>query len=455
MQFSTIRQILSYAADNFGLQVLETWRFRRDVNRALDLTEKWHQRECPLKAPLVMWLVLTLMLYRSLSIVNVVKKLLHQYRVEFPRLPLNAITPEAACHARARLGVEPMRVLFETQAARIKPVELFHELTVWAVDGTNADVPDTPANEAQFGRRKSPRGETAFPQMGAVCLTETSTRQIGAVVLTPCQTPERESVLSMLGRLDGDDLLLMDRGISAAWLFSKCRDHSLHFLGRIESGWKPLKKKRLDDGDFLVSVKGKIPVKQRCGKEKWAKLELRMIEYQVGKCEKVRLLTDLLDAKEYPAKELAKLYHSRWESEIAYDELKNHLAPASLLFRSKSPDGVLQEAYALFALYNMIRELMAKAGKLHNVDPLEISFVETIQVIKDTTPRFQAARTERQGSQILRQMLKDIAECRNPRPRRNRQCPRVVKRKMSNFKVKRKGCHEKFFDIEKELKLVG
>lgn len=454
MKFDTIRQFLSYAADNLGFQILETKEFRKDVNRALDLTGKWHQRECPLKSPLMMWFVLALMLYRSLSIANVLRKFLHQYREEFPRLPLNAITPEATCHARSRLGVEPLRILFETQAARIKPIRLFHKLRVLAVDGTSFSVPDTPANEGHFGRPKAARGETAFPQISAVCLTETSTRQVGAVVFTPYGAGERKSVLSMLDRLDKSDLLLMDRGISAGWLFSECMERKLHFLGRISAAWKPQVMKRLGAGDSLVSVRGNIPKEYRSGRKNAVKLELRMIEYRIAGNETVRLLTDLLDFEEYPALELAKLYHSRWECELAFDELKNHLAPAALLFRSKSPDGILQEGYALFALYNMIRKLMAKAGELHNLNPLEISFVETIQVIKETTPRFQAATTDRQRSQVVRQMLRDVADCRNLRPRRKRQWPRVVKRKMSNFKLKRKDCTEKQLDFEKELRLV-
>lgn len=455
MEFATIRKTLSYAAENLSVQILQTDNFNKDVHHALDESGRWHQRECPLKAPFMMWFVLALMLYRSISIANVLKMLLHQFRSKFPCLPLNAINPEAACHARARLGVEPMRIFFEAQADRIQPVKLFHGLQVWSVDGTSFNIPDTPANEARFRRPKASRGETAFPQMGAVCLTETSTRQIGAVVFTPYQSGERESIFSMLNRLGGSDLLLMDRGISGAWLFAECQERSLHFLGRISAGWKPKEKKLLGNGDFIVSVKGRIPkYLRRCGKNK-VELELRMIEYRIGENESIRLLTNLLDPVEYPALELARLYHSRWECELAYDELKNHLGSAqTLLFRSKTPDGVLQEAYGLLSLYNMIRGLMVEAGNVHNIDPLEISFVETIQVIKNTTSYFQTATFQRQRAQILEQMLKDIAECRNPRPRRSRQYPRVVKRKMSKFKLKRKDCHQKYFDFEKNLKLV-
>jgi len=320
---------------------------------------------------------------------------------------------------------------------------------------------DAPA-EAHFGRPKASRGKTAYPQIEAVTLVETSTRQILDIVFTRCDFSERLGVLKLRDRLIKNGLLLMDRGISATWLFADCLRRGIHILGRISSSWKPHVIKRLGPGDFLVTVTGEIPKELRNGKKEKVKvkLTLRMIEYKIGGNVTVRLLTDLLDSKEYPALELAVLYHNRWECELSYDEIKNHLASAAsstqdLVFRSKTPEGVLQEGYALAALYNMIRGLMAEAGKLHDVNPLEISFVETVQIIKDTTPRFQAAATEEQRSRIFRQMLEDIAECRNIRPRRPRQNPRVVKRKMSSFKLKRKGDRQKFFDIKRDMKLVG
>jgi len=108
-----------------------------------------------------------------------------------------------------------------------------------------------------------------------------------------------------------------------------------------------------------------------------------------------------------------------------YDELKNHLSTNAagsqdLLFRSKNPDGVLQEAYALVAMYNIIRGLMSRAGQLYDVNPLDISFVETVEVMKDTTPRFQSATTDELRVKILCRILRDIAECVNKRPLRNR-----------------------------------
>ena len=43
-----------------------------------------------------------------------------------------------------------------------------------------------------------------------------------------------------------------------------------------------------------------------------------------------RLITAILDPEPAPARELAALYHERWEIETALDELKTHLrGPAS------------------------------------------------------------------------------------------------------------------------------
>ncbi|MFF0476398.1 hypothetical protein [Streptomyces sp. NPDC004284] len=38
--------------------------------------------------------------------------------------------------------------------------------------------------------------------------------------------------------------------------------------------------------------------------------------------------TTLLDPEQYPAAELVALYRERWESELAFDEIKNPPAPA-------------------------------------------------------------------------------------------------------------------------------
>jgi hypothetical protein len=62
----------------------------------------------------------------------------------------------------------------------------------------------------------------------------------------------------------------------------------------------------------------------------------------------VHLGTSLLDTEQYPADELIALYRQRWEIELAFDEIKNHLGPGGPL-RSRTPEAVRQELWALDA----------------------------------------------------------------------------------------------------------
>ena len=77
-----------------------------------------------------------------------------------------------------------------------------------------------------------------------------------------------------------------------------------------------------------------------------------MIEYQLSGVADAEplyrlLLTTVLDAEDAPARELAALYHERWEIETAFDELKTHLRGARIVLRSKTPELVRQEFFGL------------------------------------------------------------------------------------------------------------
>ena len=76
-----------------------------------------------------------------------------------------------------------------------------------------------------------------------------------------------------------------------------------------------------------------------------------------------RLLTTVLDAEDAPARELAALYHERWEIETAFDELKTHLRGARIVLRSKTPELVRQEFWGLMLAHYAIRALMYEAAR--------------------------------------------------------------------------------------------
>lgn len=461
-----MHRVLAKASGGFGVGLFESQDLAAQISEALEDTGKWHKRSCSLTAPLVVFFVVAMALNRSTSIRCLLIQLLGWMRAKAPRLSLRAVTPEAICHARERLGIAPLKTLFEKLAARIKAPASFLGLRVWAVDGVRMTMPDTPANELEFGRPKAPRGKSAFPQMMAVALVETGTRLVRDVIPGKNNDPEREGCERLLKHLGAGDLLTVDRGFAAVWLFELLMKKNVHFLSRVSNVWKPRILKRLGPGEYLVQVSGpecgesEAKIRKAKGERvKTLTLTLRMIEYEIDGKERIRVFTDLLDPVMYPARDLAVLYHSRWECELSYDELKTHLATVThgtlhTVFRSKTPEGIYQEFYGLFTAYNLIRTLMQEAAEQKGISPLEISFIETLHVIRQSLPDFEHADISELG-RLSQRLLADIAACRLDRPRRKRAYPRVVKVKMTKYGCKRAGHLQNLVDFEAGLRLCG
>ena len=148
-----------------------------------------------------------------------------------------------------------------------------------------------------------------------------------------------------------------------------------------------------------------------------------------------RLLTTITDPVAAPAADLAALYGERWEFETALDEMKTHQRGPRVVLRSKTPDGVRQEAYGYLCVHYAIRALMHTAAEDRGVDPDRISFTASLHAAR------RSVRTQTStGPSALRQALaRAIAEiCAHLLPRRRlRAAARVVKRKMSGYHVKR------------------
>lgn len=70
---------------------------------------------------------------------------------------------------------------------------------------------------------------------------------------------------------------------------------------------------------------------------------VRVLAYQLNGTGRAageyRLVTSLLDGRRYPARQLAALYHERWEAEAVFAELKTHQRGARTVLSSKTPDG--------------------------------------------------------------------------------------------------------------------
>jgi len=148
-----------------------------------------------------------------------------------------------------------------------------------------------------------------------------------------------------------------------------------------------------------------------------------------------RLVTTLLDPFLYPARELAVLYHERWHVEVVIDESRTHLRLAARTLRSLTPEGVVQEIYALLLAHTVIRTLMLKAAEQAHIAPTQISFTETIRVMDENLLPLGLVNLRRRQHMVLG-VIKEIGEQRLPKQPIRIQ-PRVVKRAYSRYDRKK------------------
>jgi len=70
------------------------------------------------------------------------------------------------------------------------------------------------------------------------------------------------------------------------------------------------------------------------------------------------------------------------EAELAFDEVKTHQRGPAAVLRSRSPDLVLQELYALLLTHYAIRQLMTEAAGQAELDPDQLSFTRTLNIVR-------------------------------------------------------------------------
>ena len=96
------------------------------------------------------------------------------------------------------------------------------------------------------------------------------------------------------------------------------------------------------------------------------------------------LVTDLLDAEAYPALDLACAYPMRWQAETVIGHHKTDMGEGMPVLRSKDPEGVAQEMWALFAVYQAIHTLIGAAVDATGIPPEKISFPQALTAVTDT-----------------------------------------------------------------------
>jgi hypothetical protein len=327
-------------------------------------------------------------------------------------------SPSGITQARKRLGPQVMRQVFEGVA---EPVATEATRGAWlrdrrltAIDGFDADLPDSEENAAEFGYASGGQGESGYPKARVVALTECGTHAFLAAEIGPYSVGEKTLARRLYPRLHDDEILTADRGFYSFTDWGLAVGTGAALLWRAPTNLDLPVVTVLSDGSYRTvlikpTVRGKrreqilaavrdgadpgdpdaVPAAWDTDGNQLAHLA-RVVEYDVpdrdgaGTGELIVLLTTILDPADARADELAAAYHERWEQETGHDQLKTHLRGPAKILRSRLPDLVYQEIWAWLTVHYALAVLTTRAAEAADIDPDRISFTRVLRIVRRT-----------------------------------------------------------------------
>lgn len=365
------------------------------VTEILITQGKESERERQLPAQFLVYLVIALSLYMPYSLREVLRCVVEGLRTFEASLgtTFSIATKGAISRARTRLGSEVLESLF-SEVARPMATEKtrggwYRRWRVMIIDGTSLALQHTAENADAFGLPDSKHGDGAFPLLRLVGLVEAGTHAIVRAAFGGWTTHETTLAEQVLCGLESGMILLEDRGFIGYPWWKSVTGAEADVLCRARKNMKFPCHERLSDGSFLSVLR---PPMGDSGEP----FTVRIIEYSldgVPDAEPIyRVMTSILDPAEAPARELAALYHDRWEVETLFDEFKTHIRGGRrILLRSKTPDLVKQEVYGLLLAHYTVRSVMHEAALAADEDPDRLSFIHTVRVLRRRLPQAAGA----------------------------------------------------------------
>ena len=382
-----------------------------------------------LPPPVVAYLVIALCMFPKLSYQRVIRRVtgaldwMGCWDASWKVPSSSALT-----QARQRLGPDVMRRVFERIAVPIagETGPLARQFASgparWAflgpwrlvsIDGFDLDLPDTGENAAEFGYSGGEQDRSAFPKARVVTLSECGTHAFLAAQVDAWKVSEQEMAGHLYPLLQGDELLLADRNFYSFEAWNAARSGGAQLVWRIKSNLRLPVLKALPDGSYLSglvdpALRGArrqkalqaLQVAASSGQEPDADPEtgflVRVVEYTIpdragnGSGELIAVITTILDPRQASAKDIAAVYHLRWEHETANAEGKTRLNGPAHVLRSRRPDLVRQEIWAWLCLHYAISVLRTEAAQAAGLDPDRISYTTTIDIVRRGAERSAA-----------------------------------------------------------------
>ena len=321
----------------------------------------------------------------------------------------------AYCQARQRLPLRLFTTLLKTVTASIQQrcelsgADRWRGHRVLLIDGTGFSMPDTPALQSHFGRKRSQKKGCGFPVAYSLMLMHHGSGLIEQLLVGTLKTGEAKLLTQLLDQLQPGDVVVADSAYGSYGQIALLAERGVHVVFRVSkkrivdfTPGRPhvipeSRNRQLNPGlprsrwlwqwdaqDQIVQwlKPWKCPnwLKEKAWKSLPAERMLREVRYDVSqkgfRTRSVTLVTTLLDAQNYPVDALADLYRRRWEIETNFRHLKMTLKMDVL--KCQTVAGVLKEMTMFCIVYNLVRLAMGIVARKQNKPLQHISFQHTL-----------------------------------------------------------------------------
>jgi len=331
------------------------------------------------------------------------------------RLCGGGFSEAAYCKARQRLPLEVFRSVLRTTTDLLRPtgqdaIGTWKGHRTFMTDGSGCDMPDTPALQLHFGQPSQQKVGCGFPVANVLTLFDASSRMLIELVISPYSTSDLSKTPKLHEHLREGDILVGDRGFGSYAHLAVLMKRGAHGVfranGRRNLPFPALPGPREPQGKFrhrserpvLVELIGPddqvVELAKPHNRSKWltkeefaaipSKLEVRVLRYRVTqkgfRSREIVLMTSLLDARKYPAEEIAKLYLARWDVEINLRHLKQTMGMGTL--HCKTVDGVTKELLMFALVYNAVCAVMGAAARSQGVPIDRVSFIDALRWLR-------------------------------------------------------------------------
>ena len=243
---------------------------------------------------------------------------------------------------------------------KFKPLT-WNGFNLLAVDGTTLRLPRIEVIAKHFGAW-NPRNGGECPMARGSQLFDPLTLD---AIISPKEIGERELAANHFLNLLPEDLVLLDRGYPAYWLFNLILSLDANFCARISyKKWKVIRKfYNSGKTDTIISLPAPGTSIRQCREMGLdiLPLKLRLIRVELDTGETEILITSIVNQKAYPTDIFMELYHKRWPVEEDYKTMKCWLEVEN--FSGKSVLSVYQDFHAKVFSKNLTSVLAFPHGK--------------------------------------------------------------------------------------------